>query len=60
MEKIANFTYYYYGASCCTVRWYEDSKGYITAKNEYGEVMYKGKEEYFGEFLDDLKIDKFA
>ena len=54
------FTYGYFGANCCTVNWNEDSKGYIKAKNDFWETMFKGRKEHFEQFLNDLKSGKLA
>lgn len=58
--KELNFTYCYYGANCTIVTYKEDSKGIITAKNDYGEIIFKNFSDFFNYFLAQLRSGYFA
>ena len=60
MEKLG-LLYNYKGALCQEINYYyEDKADFLTAYNDYNEVIYKGYWDGFEKFIADIRNNVFA
>jgi hypothetical protein len=60
MEEIRDMIYPYNGANCTYFKYIKDDKGYVTCYNDYMEIMYKGPEDSFTQFVGELLMKKWV